>query len=144
MSRDHEKPSPPDALTQRRMKRTRRSDTAAEVAIRRLVFARGLRYRKDYKPVTGLRTRADVAFIGPRVLVYVNGCFWHGCPQHATWPKKNAAWWRAKIEANMARDARIDKELREHGWTVLRIWEHEPPEAAAKRILKCVRKYSGE
>lgn len=108
--------------------------------IRRLVFARGLRYRTDYKPAKGLRTRADMAFIGPRVLVYVNGCFWHGCPLHATWPKKNAAWWREKIEANIARDARIDAELTERGWLVLRFWEHESPSVAADRIEACVKR----
>lgn len=134
--------SPPDETTRRRMKRTRRADTKAEVAIRRLLFARGLRYRKDYKPAVGLRTRADMAFIGPRVLVYVNGCFWHGCPEHATWPKKNAAFWREKIHANMARDARIDAELASRGWTVMRVWEHERPEEAADRIEARVRERS--
>lgn len=120
------------------MKQARRADTKPEATIRRLVFARGLRYRKDYKPAKGLKTRADIAFIGPRVIVYINGCLWHGCPQHATWPKKNAAWWREKIEANMARDARIDQELVKHGWIVLRIWEHEEPEAATGHFEQIV------
>ena len=130
---------PPDAATKRRMRRVGQADTAAELAIRRILFARGLRYRKDHKPVSGLRTKADLAFRGPRVAVYINGCFWHGCPEHATWPKNNEAFWRHKIEANIARDRRIDAALEEEGWVVVRVWEHEIPEAAADRIERTVR-----
>lgn len=121
------------------MRRVGRADTAAELAIRRILFARGLRYRKDHKPVPALRTKADLAFLGPRVAVYINGCFWHGCPKHATWPKNNQAFWRHKIEANMARDRRIDTTLEEAGWVVIRVWEHEPPATAANRIEQIVR-----
>jgi len=116
------------------MKRVGREDTAAEVALRQALFTRGLRYRKNHPPVAGLRTRADIAFIGPRVAVYVDGCFWHGCPEHASWPKRNGTFWRKKIEANIARDRRIDTLLRNAGWKVVRIWEHEDPKVAAERI----------
>jgi len=121
------------------MRRIRQTDTAAELAIRRILFARGLRYRKDHRPMRGLLTKADLAFLGPRVAVYVNGCFWHGCPDHATWPKKNEDFWRQKIEANVARDKRIDAALEDAGWVVVRVWEHEAPEAAADRIERMVR-----
>jgi DNA mismatch endonuclease (patch repair protein) len=121
------------------MKRVGQADTAAELAIRRILFARGLRYRKDHRPFSGPRTRVDLAFLGPRVAVYVNGCFWHGCPEHVTWPKNNEAFWRRKIEANMTRDRRIDAALEEEGWIVVRVWEHENPEAAADRIERTVR-----
>jgi len=131
--------TPPDAATKRRMRRVRQADTAAELAIRRILFARGLRYRKDHKPVSGLRTKADLAFLGPRVAVYIDGCFWHGCPEHATWPKNNEAFWRHKIEANIARDRRIDVALEGEGWSVVRVWEHESPESAADRIERVVR-----
>lgn len=131
--------SPPDAATGWRMRQVRRADTAAELAIRRILFARGLRYRKDHKPLSRLRTKADLVFMGPRVAVYVDGCFWHGCPEHATWPKKNGAFWRHKIESNMARDSRIDAALEEEGWMVVRVWEHERPESAADRIERIVK-----
>ena len=137
-----EHPTPetaPDAATRRRMRRIGQTNTAAEVAIRRILFARGLRYRKNHRPVLGLRTKADLAFLGPRVAVYVNGCFWHGCPDHATWPKTNERFWRHKIEANVARDKRIDAALEEAGWVVIRVWEHETPEAAADHIERLVR-----
>ena len=71
--------------------------------------------------------------------VFVDGCFWHGCPSHATWPKRNADWWRRKIEGNVARDADTDERLRREGWLVLRIWEHEDPDLAADRIEGAVR-----
>jgi DNA mismatch endonuclease, patch repair protein len=129
----------PDEATKRRMRRVGQVDTAAELAIRRILFARGLRYRKGHRPVPGVRTKADLAFRGPRVAVYIDGCFWHGCPDHATWPKTNEVFWRQKIEANMARDRRIDASLEEEGWVVVRVWEHESPESAAERIERVVR-----
>lgn len=131
--------TPLDAATRRRMKSVGQTDTAAEVAIRRILWARGFRYRKDHRPLSKLRTKADLVFIGPRVAVYIDGCFWHGCPEHATWPKNNEAFWRHKIEANIARDRRIDEELQAAGWMVVRVWEHEDPEVAAGRVEKIVR-----
>ncbi len=121
------------------MKRVRREDTDPEMAIRRILFGRGLRYRKNRRPTADLRTRADLVFLKERVAVYVDGCFWHGCPQHATWPKTNAEFWRSKLEANVARDRRVDAALREAGWAVVRVWEHEAPEEAADRIEATVR-----
>lgn len=121
------------------MKRVGREDTSAEIALRRALFARGLRYRKNHRAVAGLSTRADIAFVGPRIAVYVDGCFWHGCPEHATWPKRNGKFWREKIEGNIARDRRVDGSLEEAGWRVIRVWEHEDPEMAADRIALSVR-----
>jgi DNA mismatch endonuclease (patch repair protein) len=74
-----------------------------------------------------------------KVAVFVDGCFWHGCPVHGTWPKANSDWWRAKIEANRLRDSDTDRRLSEMGWRVVRIWEHEDPEQAALRIAAVVR-----
>ena len=136
---EHPPTTAPDTATRRRMLRVGQANTAAEVAIRRILFARGLRYRVDHKPVQSLRTKADLAFLGPRVAVYINGCFWHGCPDHGTWPKKNEVFWRRKIEANVARDKRIDAALEATGWMVVRVWEHESPETAADRIERLVR-----
>lgn len=116
------------------MRRAGRADTAPEVDLRRILFASGLRYRKDHPPVAGVRTRADLVFPGARVAVYVDGCFWHGCPEHATWPKNNAEFWRTKIETNRERDRRVGEALAAAGWLVVRVWEHESPVAAAERV----------
>lgn len=119
------------------MSRQRRRDTAPELKIRKLVHARGLRYRVDAAP-PGTRRRADLLFSGPRVAVFVDGCFWHGCPEHATKPKRNTAWWADKIAANVARDRDTDGRLQGMGWRVVRVWEHEPAQAAADRIAAAV------
>src|SRR5215207_4342941 len=111
----------------RRMRATGRRDTAPEVALRSELHRLGLRYRVDRSPVLGVRRRADVVFGPARVAVFVDGCFWHGCPIHGTWPKKNADFWRDKIETNMRRDTDTDRRLEEAGWLVIRIWEHEDP-----------------
>ena len=115
------------------MQRQRQKDTAAEQALRSLLHRRGFRYRVDY-PLPGLRRRADIAFPSKRVAVMVDGCFWHGCPEHGTWPKENAGWWREKIERNRARDRDTDAKLAEAGWVSVRVWEHEDPAGAAARI----------
>lgn len=115
----------------------RRRDTGPEMAIRRLLYARGLRYRVDV-PLPGMRRRADLVFISARVAVFVDGCFWHDCPQHGTRPKSNAAWWAEKIEANANRDRDTDRRLVADGWIVVRVWEHEIPEVAAIRVAEAV------
>jgi DNA mismatch endonuclease (patch repair protein) len=89
------------------------------------VWRRGLRYRVDVPLLPSLRRRADLVFPRARVAVFVDGCFWHGCPLHATAPKNNAAWWRNKLDRNVARDRDTDRRLIEAGWTVLRFWEHD-------------------
>lgn len=116
------------------MRRTGRRDTAAELAIRRELHRRGHRYRVDRRPVPHLRTRADIVFTRWRVAVFIDGCFWHGCPVHATQPKVNAAWWREKLAANVARDRRATADLRADGWEVVRIWEHERVDEAVRRV----------
>jgi len=116
------------------MARTGRRDTAPELELRRLLHGRGRRYRVDYQIVPGVRRRADLAFVGPRIAVFVDGCFWHGCPEHATWPMANREFWREKIETNRRRDRDTDHRLTDAGWRVLRVWEHEDPGTAVKRI----------
>ncbi|MFJ4718943.1 MULTISPECIES: very short patch repair endonuclease [Streptomyces] len=121
------------------MSRQASKDTAVELAVRRLLHAAGLRYRVEY-PVPGLpRRRIDVAFPRAKVAVLIDGCFWHGCPQHATRPKANADWWRAKLERNMARDRETTEHLVAAGWAVLRFWEHEAPEDVAVRVAAAVQ-----
>lgn len=123
----------------RSMRGNRGRDTGPEMAVRRLLHARGLRYRVDLAPVAGVRRRADLVFTRARVAVFIDGCFWHGCPQHATWPKVNADFWHQKIEGNRARDRDTDQRLREAEWTVLRFWEHEAPEDVAEAIQHVVK-----
>ncbi|CAM2980442.1 very short patch repair endonuclease [Skermania piniformis] len=123
-----------DAATSARMSRQQRRDTAPELALRRELHRRGLRYFVDRAPLPGLRRRADVVFPRLRVAVYVDGCFWHRCPVHATDPKRNAAWWAEKLAANVARDRETDAALAEAGWQVVRLWEHEAAETAADRV----------
>lgn len=117
----------------------RGSETAPEIALRSILHRSGLRFRKHVAPLPGLRCQADVVFTRAKVVVFVDGCFWHRCPLHATFPKANAAWWRAKLEQNFERDRRNDKALTRAGWTVVRVWEHEDPDAAAGRIEALLR-----
>lgn len=125
------------------MSTARRRDTAAELALRRELHRRGLRYRVVY-PLPGQRRRTiDVAFTKVRVAVFVDGCFWHGCPEHGTKPRSNSEWWRTKLAANRSRDDDTDRLLAELGWTVVRIWEHEPVEIAADRVAAVVRQAAG-
>lgn len=119
------------------MAATRQRDTPPELALRSHLHRRGLRYRVDY-PVLG-RRRADVVFSRARVAVFVDGCFWHGCPKHGTWPKANADWWENKIKANQARDRDTDEKLGAAGWLPVRVWEHEDAEVAAARVERLVR-----
>ena len=130
-------PSSKDAS--RRMKKVRQTGTAAEMELRRALHARGLRYRVDAPVLPDKRRRVDIAFSSARVAVFVDGCFWHGCPDHATWPASNADFWRQKIETNQRRDRDTDAQLRKAGWQVLRVWEHENAAQAATRVEALVR-----
>lgn len=121
------------------MQRQARRDTVPELALRRALHRLGLRYRVDRAVGPGVRRRADVVFGGAKVAVFVDGCFWHRCPQHATDPKANAQWWRDKLDRNVARDRETDATLAAQGWLVVRVWEHEDAVAAAARIAELVR-----
>jgi DNA mismatch endonuclease (patch repair protein) len=102
--------------------------------LRRELHARGLRYRLHVRVDPTLRSRPDVVFRRWRLAVYVDGCFWHRCPEPGTLPANNGEWWRLKLDANVARDRTTDEALMAAGWTVIRVWEHEDPVAAADRI----------
>ncbi|MBY4205963.1 very short patch repair endonuclease [Rhodococcus fascians] len=124
-----------DAKTSARLSKQRRRDTKPEVALRRELHRRGLRYFVDRAPLKGMRRRADLVFPRRKVAVYVDGCFWHSCPVHATKPRNNAQWWADKLATNVARDRDTDTRLIEEGWRVVRIWEHEDPVVAAQRVV---------
>jgi DNA mismatch endonuclease, patch repair protein len=123
------------------MRANRRRDTGPERTLRSALHALGLRFRVDMpiRPVAGRSVRPDVVFPRCRVAVYVDGCFWHGCPDHWTRSKTNQGYWDAKVAANRDRDRRTTAILEREGWTVLRFWEHEDMGAAAARVADAVR-----
>lgn len=123
----------------RRMQQQKSRDTQPELALRRLLHARGLRYRVHAQPLKDLRRRADVVFGRARVAVFIDGCFWHGCPQHGNpRPLANTWYWPAKIAGNQARDTDTDQRLRAAGWEVVRVWEHSDPGEVADRVAALV------
>lgn len=125
---------PLDERTRERFRRQRQRDTKPEVALRSALHRMGLRFRIDQKPLPGMRSRADIVFRPAKVAVFVDGCFWHSCPEHATIPMNNRDWWTAKLSGNTERDRRVDGLLADAGWFVIRIWEHESTELAAGQI----------
>jgi len=124
------------------MAATKGRDNALERSLRSELHRRGLRFRLHRRLLQGSRRSVDIVFPRARVAVFVDGCFWHGCPLHGTWPKNNAEWWRAKIEANRARDRDTDDRLARQGWTVVRVWEHETVIAAADRVASALLGFS--
>lgn len=121
-----------------RMSRAPRRDTAPELALRQVLHAAGLRYRVAY-PVPGRSRRTiDIAFTKRKVAVFVDGCFWHGCPEHGTEPASNSEWWRTKLAANQARDLDTTRHLVADGWVVLRFWEHEAPDDSAHQVFRAL------
>jgi DNA mismatch endonuclease, patch repair protein len=131
-------PEASTAAVSRRMSAQARRNTECEMQLRSVLHRSGLRFFIHRRPVAAIRREADLVFPRSKVAVFVDGCFWHGCPKHGTWPKSNAAWWRAKIEGNRERDADTDRRLKEAGWRSIRIWEHEDSNKAAARIRKTV------
>jgi DNA mismatch endonuclease (patch repair protein) len=120
------------------MRGNKSRDTKPEKAVRTAVHALGLRYRICRPPVAGLRRTADMVFAGPKVAVFVDGCFWHGCPEHHRPATRNSDFWTEKISSTRQRDRDTDAALAAAGWTVVRVWEHEPSADAARRIESAV------
>lgn len=134
---------PPAASSEnarRTMRANKRRDTSVELAVRRRLHRAGLRYRVDYAAdPTNRRRRVDIAFTKARLAIFIDGCFWHGCPEHYVQPKANVEYWRPKIARNVERDRQSVERLEDAGWTVLRFWEHEDPDAVAATIAATVR-----
>ncbi len=122
------------------MRGNRGRDTKPEKAVRTAVHAIGMRYRICRPPVAGLRRTADMVFTGPKIAVFIDGCFWHGCPDHHRPANRNKEFWTEKITATRTRDQHTDALLNAAGWTVIRVWEHEDPTVAANRISTAVLK----
>ena len=131
-------PPPSSEAARARMLACRPRDSGPEAALRSALHRMGLRFRVDSQPLPGLRRRADIVFGPARVAVFVDGCFWHGCTRHGTWPKANGEFWRRKIEANRERDKDTGRRLREAGWLEIRVWEHGSVARAAERIYRIV------
>lgn len=113
--------------------------TKPELALRSAVHALGMRYRVGLRPLPQVRRTADIVFTRAKVAVFLDGCFWHGCPEHHRPAKRNSEFWDTKIKGNIARDANTDSLLQEAGWRVVRIWEHEDPAEAARQIAHIIR-----
>lgn len=139
-------PCPPasTAGTQASMKANRRMDTKPEIALRSALHRRGFRFRKDLPVRFADRlVRPDIVFTKARVAVFVDGCFWHCCPEHGSRPATNQDYWEPKLDKNVARDQRVNAGLKRAGWTVLRFWEHVPVERAVMSIGAAVLERSG-
>lgn len=121
----------------------RSRDTKPELVVRRALHAQGFRFRVDLRPESSLRTRADIVFTRRRIAVYIDGCFWHGCPLHGTSPKANSEYWTPKLARNIERDLESTAALQDRGWLVLRFWSHEPVADVVGRIAQAVRSAGG-
>lgn len=130
------KPAPSSSAALVRMQAAKPRDTAPEKALRSELHKRGLRYRVDVRPIEKLNRRADIVFRSAKVAIFVDGCFWHGCPIHGTQAKANAEFWKNKIKRNQERDAETNQLLKKAGWKVVRVWEHENLEKASEKIQK--------
>jgi DNA mismatch endonuclease (patch repair protein) len=119
------------------MKANRSADTKPEIALRSALHHHGLRFRKNFTVRTpnDLKVRPDIVFTKRRIAVFVDGCFWHRCPQHGTDPKQNGDFWRIKLDANVERDRRVNEGLSAAGWHLVRVWEHEPVERACDAVV---------
>jgi DNA mismatch endonuclease (patch repair protein) len=122
-----------------RMQSNKSRDTKPELALRSAVHALGLRYRVAGRPLAHLRRTADLVFPRAKVAVFLDGCFWHGCPEHHTVATANGKFWADKVAGNRARDRDTDGRLAQAGWVSVRIWEHEDPHVAAERVAQVVR-----
>jgi DNA mismatch endonuclease, patch repair protein len=121
-----------------------RRDTRPELALRSALHARGFRFRVQLPIPSNRRRRIDVAFTRLRVAVFVDGCFWHGCPEHGTRPVANREWWDWKIARNQARDRDTDRLLDDLGWRVVRVWEHVPVPDAVELVAIAVQSRRAE
>lgn len=133
-------PAPLNAGRSRNMQANRRANTKPEVALRSALHRLGYRYRKDFllRLDDGIRVRPDIVFTARKVAVFVDGCFWHVCPDHGRQPTTNEWYWTPKLRRNMQRDQAVNAALRQAGWRVIRIWEHEALDAAVEAVVGVV------
>lgn len=133
-------PIPTSVSAQRTMRANRRSETGPEIAVRHLLHASGFRFRKDFRvDSAGRHVKADIVFTRRRLAIFIDGCFWHGCSEHGLRPRRNSDYWGPKLRGNAERDALVNAALAGGGWTVLRFWEHVPPQQIASAIIDRLR-----
>lgn len=130
------RPTPSSEQVSQQMKRMPRKDSVPEVRLRRELHSRGLRFRVNLR---GLPGTPDIAFTRAKIAVFVDGCFWHRCPEHGVLPKANRDWWREKLDRNVERDKRKDGELEDLGWLSIHVWEHDDPSTVADEIEQAWR-----
>jgi len=130
------RPTPSSEQVSQQIKRMPRKDSVPEVRLRRELHSRGLRFRVNLR---GLPGTPDIAFTRAKIAVFVDGCFWHRCPEHGVLPKANRDWWREKLDRNVERDRRKDGELEELGWLSIHVWEHDDPSTVADGIEQAWR-----
>jgi DNA mismatch endonuclease (patch repair protein) len=134
-----EYPHPSTAAATAVMRANKKRDTGPELAVRRLLHARGYRYRVNFRIKTNAVTvRPDIVFPKRMLAVFIDGCFWHSCPEHGNRPNVNQDYWSAKLDRNRERDQLVTKALEESGWQVLRIWEHVAPSIAYDSIARAL------
>lgn len=140
MTRQYPKPASPAVTAV--MRANRRAETRPEIAVRAHLHRLGLRFRKDHllKLREARAVRADIVFTRPRIAVFIDGCFWHSCPDHGHEPRHNTSYWGPKLQRNRDRDRLVTERLVEDGWWVLRFWEHVPAAIAADEISSAVRR----
>jgi DNA mismatch endonuclease (patch repair protein) len=134
------RPKPASAAVAAQMSRMPIHSTKPEMALRRLLHDAGMRYRVNSKELPG---RPDIALTRARIAIFVDGCFWHRCPQHGVLPKNNREWWEQKLARNRTRDEEKDQQLLELGWLSIHVWEHEDPAEAAGQIMLLWRQRTG-
>lgn len=133
-------PAPLNEGRSRNMQANRRSDTKPEVALRSALHRMGFRFRKDFRLDLGeVKVRPDIVFTAKRIAVFVDGCFWHVCPEHGRQPTTNEWYWAPKLRRNMERDQRVNAALKAAGWTVVRLWEHESLTTAVEAVVAAMR-----
>ncbi len=135
------RPPPSSEQVSQQMKRMPRKDSVPEIRLRRALHAQGLRFRVNLK---GLPGTPDIAFTRAKIAVFMDGCFWHRCPEHGTLPKANREWWREKLDRNVSRDRLKDEELVSLGWSVVHVWEHEDEAESSGRIRDLWAKKTGK
>jgi len=139
VARKNNRPKASSLAAQHRMKAAKPKNTAPEEKLRYELRKLKLSFRNNRKLIPDVNRIADIVFYKFKVVVLVDGCFWHGCPKHGTWPKQNAEFWKKKIEVNIERDKSTNSLLRKNGWKVIRIWEHEDSQKAAQKIFKVIQ-----
>lgn len=140
MPRDLPYPNPTTAAVTAVMKANPRSDTKPELQLRSLLHRLGYRFRKDLAiDAAGRTVRPDIAFTRNRLAIFVDGCFWHCCPEHGHVPNVNLGYWPEKLRRNRERDRLAGEHLRKAGWKVVRLWEHVPLEEAAREVVAALR-----